>query len=149
MKSPKSSHTGDPLAAILISYPGKDTRPQKTPGNLNGTYSTPKQYSMSTNNGEISKRTGLCGANPSVLEPPLLSFPRLRGANLCVFRAALLVLKHVIFIQLLPFLPRTFRQSTVPPCLSCRPSSTPTQHSLCFRPPATTPCHPARKTVIV
>ena len=56
MKLPKSSHTRDPLAAVLILCPGKDTHPLKTPGNLNGTYNTPKQYSMSTSNGEISKR---------------------------------------------------------------------------------------------
>ena len=55
MKSLKSSHTGDPLAAILISYLGKDTRLPKTPGNLSGTYNMPKQYSRSTNNGGTSK----------------------------------------------------------------------------------------------
>ena len=56
MKSPKSSHTGDPLTAVLISYLGKATRPPKTPGNLNGTYNMLKQYSRSTNNGGTSKK---------------------------------------------------------------------------------------------
>ena len=57
-KSPKSSHTGDPLTAALISYLGKDTRLPKTPGNLNGTYNMPKPYSRSTNNGGTSKKRG-------------------------------------------------------------------------------------------
>ena len=55
MKSPKSSHTGDPLTIVLISYPGKDTHPPKTHGNLNETYNMPKQYSRSTNSAENSK----------------------------------------------------------------------------------------------
>ena len=56
MKSPKSSHTRDPLAAVLILYPGRDTRLPKTPGNLNGTYNMPKPYSRNTNNGKTSKK---------------------------------------------------------------------------------------------
>ena len=73
MKSLKSSHTGNPLATVLILYLGKTTRPPRTPGNLNGTYNTPKQYSRSTNNGGISKKTELHGANPCVLKPPLFA----------------------------------------------------------------------------
>ena len=71
MKLPKSSHTGDPLTAVLILYPGKDTRPPKTLGNLSGTYNTLKQYSRSTSNGGISTKTELHGANLCALEPPL------------------------------------------------------------------------------
>ena len=56
MKLPKSSHTGDPLAVVLISYLGKDTHRPKIPGNPNGIYNTPKPYSRSTNNNETSKR---------------------------------------------------------------------------------------------
>ena len=86
MKLLKSSHTGDPLAAILISYLGKDTHPPKTPGNLNGTYNTPKQYSRSTNNGGTSKRLS-CMVRTWVFSSHLsLFFPRSHGANLCVFK---------------------------------------------------------------
>ena len=85
MKSPKSSHTGDPLAAALISYLGRVTRPPKTPGNLNGTYNMPKQYSRSTNNGGISKKTELRGANPCVLEPPLFALPKIAWCKPFVF----------------------------------------------------------------
>ena len=74
MKSPKSSHTGGPLAVTLISYPGRDIHPRKTPGNPNGTYNTPKPYSVSTNNGGTFKRTKLHGVNPRVLEPPFFTF---------------------------------------------------------------------------
>ena len=108
MKLPKSSHTGDPLAAVLILYPGKTTRPPKTPGNLNGTYNTPKQYSRSTSNGGTSKRTELHGVNLEVLEPPLFVLSKITWCNPLSFRAALLALKHVVLIQLLSFLPRTF-----------------------------------------
>ena len=93
MKSPKSSHTGDPLTAVLISYLGKATHPPKTPGNLNGTYNTPKQYSRSTSNGGTSKRTGLCGANLCVLELPLFALSKITWCKPLCFRAALLALK--------------------------------------------------------
>ena len=81
MKSPKSSHTRDPLTAVLISYLGKATRPPRTPGNLNGTYNTPKQYSRSTNNRGTSKRTELHGANLCVFEPPLLCYDMSSSSN--------------------------------------------------------------------
>ena len=86
MKSPKSSHTGDPLAAVLISYLGKDTHLPKIPGNLNGTYNMPKPYSRSTNNGETSKRDWVVWCEPLCSRAAFpCSSPRLRGANLCVF----------------------------------------------------------------
>ena len=86
MKSPKSSHTEDPLAAVLISYLGKDTRLPKTPGNLNGTYNTPKLYSRSTNNGGTSKKGLSCVVQALVFSSRLSLFlPRSCGANLCVF----------------------------------------------------------------
>ena len=56
MKSLKSSHTGDPLAIALISYPGRDIHLWNTPGNPNGTYNMPKPYSTSTNNRGTFKR---------------------------------------------------------------------------------------------
>ena len=56
MKLPKSSHTGDPLAAVLILYLGRAIRPPKIPGNPNGTYNMPKQYSRSINNEGTSKK---------------------------------------------------------------------------------------------
>ena len=91
MKSPKSSHTRDPLAAALISYLGKDTHPPKIPGNLNGTCNMPKLYSMSTNNGETSKRGQVAWCEP-----------------LCS-RAAFLVSQYVILVQLLSFSSGTLR----------------------------------------
>ena len=149
MKSPKSSHTGDPLTAVLISYHGEATRPPKTPGNLNGIYNTPKQYSRSTNNGEVSKRPS-CMVRTLVFSSRLsLLFPRSRGANLLRFRATLLVLQHVILVQLFSLSPRIVRQSMIPPCLSCHSPSSTVQHSLCFRSPTTTPCHSTRKTVVI
>ena len=86
MKLPKSSHTGDPLAAVLILYPGKVTRPPKTLGNLSRTYNMLKQYSRSTSNGGISTKTELRGANLWVLKLPPSTLSRLRGANRCVFK---------------------------------------------------------------
>ena len=85
MKSPKFSHTGDPLTVVLISYLGRDICLLKTPGNLNGTYNTPKPYSRSTNNGGTSKRTELHGANLWVLELPLFVFPKDRVVQTFVF----------------------------------------------------------------
>ena len=108
MKSLKSSHTGDPLAAVLILYPGKDTCLLKTPGNLNGTYNTPKPYSRGTNNGGTSKKTELHGANLCVLKLPLFVLPEIAWCKPLCFRAALLVLRHVVLIQFLSFMPRTF-----------------------------------------
>ena len=86
MKSLESSHTGDPLAVVLISYLGKDTHLPKIPGNLNGTCKTPKLYSRSTNDGETSKRDRVAWCEPlcSRAASPC-SLPRSRGANLCVF----------------------------------------------------------------
>ena len=92
MKSPKSSHTGDPLAAILISYLGKDTRLPKIPGNPNRTCNTPKLYSRSTNDGGTSKKgTELRGANLCVLELPLLVLSKIAWCKPLCFRAAFLV----------------------------------------------------------
>ena len=85
MKSPKSSHTGDPLGVALISYPGKDIRPWKTPGNLNGTYNTPKPYSVSTNNGGTFKRPSCMVRTHGCSSRLSLLFQRSRGANIHVF----------------------------------------------------------------
>ena len=91
MKLPKSSHTGDPLAVVLISYPGKDTHRPKIPGNPNETYNTPKPYSRSTNSDETSKKEPDCVVRTVEFSSRLsLSFPRSRGANLCVFEPPLL-----------------------------------------------------------
>ena len=76
MRLPKSSHTGDPLAVVLIWYPGKATCPPKTPGNLNGTYNMPKQYSRSTNNRGTSKKDRVAWCKP-------LCF---RATSLCSFQ---------------------------------------------------------------
>ena len=150
MKLPKSSHTGDPLAVVLISYLGKDTHWPKIPGNPNETYNTPKLHSRSTNNEEISKKEPSCVVRTLEFSSRLSwFFPKIVWCKPLRFRAAFLVLKHVIFVQLLPFSPRTFRQPTIPSCFSCCPSSTTTQYSLCFRPSTTTPCRPTRKTIIV
>ena len=108
MKSPKSSHTGDPLTTVLILYLGKATRLPRTPGNLNGTYNMPKQYSRSTSNGGTSKKTELRGANLCVLKPPLFVLPKITRCKPLCFRAALLALKYVVLIQLLSFTPRAF-----------------------------------------
>ena len=86
MKLPKSSHTGDPLAVVLISYLGKDTRLPKIPGNPNRTCNTPKPYSGRTNNGETSKKGPSCVVRTFEFSSRLsLISPRSRGANLCVF----------------------------------------------------------------
>ena len=86
MKSPKSSHSRDPLVAILISYLGKDIHLPKIPGNLNGTYNTPKLYSRSTNDGGTSKRDRVAWCEPLCSRAAsLCSLPRSCGANLCVF----------------------------------------------------------------
>ena len=101
MKLPKSSHTGDPLAVVLISYPGKDTCPPKTHGNLNGTYNTPKQYSGSTNSTETSKRDQIAWCEP------LCS----RAALLCSFQDCVV---------------QTFAFSSCPSCATtCHPRPTP------------------------
>ena len=97
----------DPLTAILISYLGKATHPPKTPGNLNRTYNTPKQYSRSTSNGGTSKKTELRGVNLCVLEPPLFALSQILWCKPLCFRAALLVLRHVVLVQFLSFTPRT------------------------------------------
>ena len=64
MKLPKSSHIGDPLAVVLISYLGRGTHRPKIPGNPSGTYNTPKPYSRSTNNDETSKRNRVAWCEP-------------------------------------------------------------------------------------
>ena len=86
MKLPKSSHTGDPLTAILISYLGRAIHLPKIPGNLSRTYNMPKQYSRSTNNGGTSKRPSCMVRTSSSRAISLLSSPRSHGANLCVFK---------------------------------------------------------------
>ena len=54
------------------------------------------------------KRTGLRGADLCVLKPPLLVPSKITWCKPLSFRAALLVLKHDILVQLLSFPPRTF-----------------------------------------
>ena len=91
MKSLKSSHTGDPLAVILISYLGKDTHLPKIPGNLNGTYNTPKLYSRSTNDGETSKRGPSCVVRTFVFSSHLSLFsPKIAWCKPLCFQAAFL-----------------------------------------------------------
>ena len=53
--------------------------------------------------------TELHGANLCVLEPPLFVLSKITWCKPLCFRAALLVLRHVILVQLLSFLPRTFQ----------------------------------------
>ena len=71
MRSPKSSHTGGPLAVVLISYPGKDTHLPKIPGNLKGTYNMPKLYSRSTNSDETYKTGQSCVVRTGVFSSRL------------------------------------------------------------------------------
>ena len=150
MKLPKSSHTGDPLTIALISYPGKDTHQPKIPGNPSGTYNMPKLYSRSTNDEETSKRGPNCVVRTvEVLEPPFPCSSQDRVVQTFVFSSRPSCIKNVVLVQLLPLSSRTLRQPTVPSRFPCRPSSTTTQHSLCFYPSTTTPCRPIRKTIIV
>ena len=150
MKLPKSSHTGDPLAVALISYPGKDTHQPKIPGNPSGTYNTPKLYSRSTNDEETSKKEPNCVVRTVEFSShPFLVPPQDRVVQAFAFSSRPSCIKNVVLVQLLPFSPRTLRQPTVPSRFPCRPSSTTTQHSLCFRPSTTTPCRPTRKTIII